>query len=195
LTRRRGVSKLGRVIAARRLAPLVVAAVAALLAAGAASPAAPRDVTQRPASIPLSFKLPFYWERQKTPRGYAFYSRADDLTASLAVAELPGKIRNGSDLANAAADVVAATYGRIDPNATLQVSRVVLPIGASLRTVVHFHQTVNGLPGEGVAILYFVSHGGHGYAFFFHTGPGAVQSWEPIFTRTAKSIRFTGTSL
>jgi hypothetical protein len=183
------------VIAARRVATLAAAVAAALLAAGAASPAVPRDVTQRPASIPLSFKLPFYWERQKTPRGYAFFSRADDLTASLAVAELPGKIRTGGELANAAADVVAATYGRVDPNATLEVSRVVLPIGASLRTVVHFHQTVNGLPGEGVAILYFVSHRGHGYAFFFHTGPGAAHSWEPIFARTAKSIRYTGSSL
>ena len=178
----------------RLLALLSVAAVV-LVAAGAASAAKPHDVTQRPAGIPLEFKLPFYWERQKAPRGYAFYSRADDLTASLAVVELPVKIRKGSDLANAAADLVTAAYGRVDPTAQLQVSRVELPIGTAIRTVVHYRQLVNGAAAEGIAVVYFVSHGTHGYAFLFHTGPAALQGWDPIFRRTARSIRYSGSSL
>ena len=149
----------------------------------------------RPASVPFSFSLPFYWERQKTPRGYAFYSRSDDLTAALAVVELPGKVRNGTELANSAADLIEALYGRADPNASLQVSRVVLPVGVSIKAVVRFSQVVNGANAQGVAIVYFVSHGTHGYAFLFHTGPRSLPSWESVFTRTAKSIRFTGSSL
>ena len=180
----------------RRLsAALALVAAAGLVLAAAASPAAPRDVTHRPAAIPLSFKLPFYWERQKAPHGYAFYSRSDDLTASLAVAELPGKVRNGNELANSAADLVTATYGRVDPNAELQVSRVVLPIGEAIRAVVHYHQTVDGLAGEGIAVLYFVSRRSHGYAFMFHAGVRGLANWDPVFRRTARSIRYTGSPL
>ena len=141
----------------------------------------------RPATVPLSFKLPFYWERQKAPRGYAFYSRSDDLTAALAVVQMPGKVTSGTELANSSADLIGAIYGRADPSAQIQVSRVVLPIGVSIRAVVTFNQ--------GVAIVYFLSRGSHGYAFMFHTGQRALPSWEPEFRRTAKSIRFVGSSL
>ena len=182
--------------ATRFAAALAATVLAAMLTVGAASAQKPRDVTQRPAGVPLSFKLPFYWERQKAPRGYAFYSRSDDLSASLAVVEMPKKIKSGGDLANGAADLVTATYGRVDPNATLQVARVVLPIGESIRAVIHYHQQLDGgQTAEGVAVLYFVSHGTHGYAFLFHTGSAAVGSWDQVFRRTAKSIRYVGSSL
>src|SRR5262245_36940547 len=173
-----------------RLLPLV--AVLGLLAVPVASADHSQDVTMRPATIPLSFSLPFYWEKQKAPRGFGFYARSDDLSASLAVARFPDKVRNGSELANVAADMITATYGRVDPTATLQLSRVELPIGTSIRAVVRYHQTVNGLTGEGVAVVYFVSHASRGYAFVFHTGAGGLANWEPVFRYTARSIRYTG---
>jgi hypothetical protein len=184
------------VIAARLLVPIAIAATAAgLLVAPVASADHSQDVTMRPATIPLSFKLPFYWEREKTPRGYAFYAHADDLSADLAVIAMHGKIRNGTELGNAAADLITATYGRVDPTAQLQVSRVELPIGTGIRTLVRYHQTANGLTSEALAVLYFVSHGSRGYVFMFRTGLAGLAGWEPIFRYTAKSIRYTGSSL
>ena len=195
LTGAAGISKLQCVIAKRLLVTIAVAAAAVGLAVPVASADHSQDVTMRPATIPLSFKLPFYWERQKTPRGYAFYARADDLSADLAVVAMHGKIRNGTELGNAAADLITATYGRVDPTAQLQVSRVDLPIGVGIRTLVRYHQTVNGLTSEALAVLYFVSHGSRGYVFMFRTGLAGLASWEPIFRHTAKSIRYTGSSL
>ena len=100
MTERAGISKLRRVIAARLLVPIAIAATAAgLLVAPVASADHSQDVTMRPATIPLSFKLPYYWERQKTPRGYAFYSRADDLSADLASSRCTG--RSGTEPSSA----------------------------------------------------------------------------------------------
>jgi hypothetical protein len=166
-----------------------------LLAPTAAAQKTPQEVTQRPTTLPLSFKLPFYWERQKAPRGYGFYSRSDDLTAALAVVELPGPVRNGGELANSGADLISALYGRVDPNTAVQVSRVVLPAGVGIKAVVRYSRVVNGAQGNGVAVLYFLSHRAHGYAFLFHTGSRSLPAWERVFTRTAKSIRWGGASL
>jgi len=166
-----------------------------LVAPGASAQNTPREVTQRPAALPLSFKLPFYWERQPAPRGYGFFSRSDDLTAALFVLQLPGKVTNGSQLANAGADLIGAVYGRVDPNTSVKVSRVVLPAGVGIRAVVRFSQVENGTRSDGVSVLYFLSHGSHGYAFMFHTGPRSLPAWEKVFTHTARTIRWSGSSL
>jgi hypothetical protein len=185
------------VLAPRFLVPIAAAAAAVglLVAPGASAQNTPREVTMRPTTLPMSFKLPFYWERQKAPRGYGFYSRSDDLTAALAVLELPGKVTSGSDLANAGADLIEGLYGRVDPNTAVQVSRVVLPAGVGIKAIVRYSQVVNGSRGNGVAVLYFLSHGSHGYAFMFHTGSRSLPAWEKVFTHTARTIRWSGSSL
>jgi len=176
-----------------RVLPLL--AVLGLLAVPVASADHSQDVTMHPATIPLSFSLPFYWEKLKAPRGYAFFSRADDLSASLAVAQLQGKVTTNKQLANAAADFLGATYGRIDPSATLQLSRVELPVGSSIRAVVHYHQSVNGATADGLTVVYFLARAKHGYAFAFNTGTRGFENWEPVFRYTARSIRFTGSAI
>jgi hypothetical protein len=184
-------------VSVRRLLVLVsaVAVGVGVLVAPASAQETPQEVTMRPTTLPVSFKLPFYWERQQVPRGYGFYARSDDLTAALAVLELPGKVQNGSDLANSGADLITALYGRVDPNTAVQVSRVVLPAGVGIKAIVRYSHVVNGAQASGVAVLYFLSHRAHGYAFLFHTGPRSLPSWDRVFTHTARSIRWSGASL
>ena len=40
-----------------------------------------------------------------------------------------------------------------------------------------------------------LSHRAHGYAFLFHTGTRSYPSWSKVFTRAAKSIRWSGSSI
>ena len=74
----------------------------------------------------------------------------------------------------------------------MQVSRVVLPAGVGIKAVVRYSV---GATSDGVAVLYFLSHGAHGYAFMFHTGPRALPAWSKVFTHTARTIRWSGSSL
>ena len=184
--RRRALSSRSPLAAARR--------------SGCSSRPAPRrrtrrsDVTMRPATMPLSFKLPFYWERQQTPRGYALLLAGGRPHGGARRLQMHGKVTNGS----------RAGERRRRPDRARSTAASIRPRGAGVARRAaggcryqgrrSLHQVEAGT-GEGVAVLYFLSHGSHGYAFMFHTGPRALPTWNKVFTHTARTIRWSGSSL
>src|SRR5262245_32749943 len=95
----------------RRGAIALCLVVAALAGARSASPAhQPDETTFHPDSLPLSFALPSYWEKLKPTTGYQFLARADDLTASLAVAQMPFAVTGADELPSAAGWIFTNLY-------------------------------------------------------------------------------------
>jgi hypothetical protein len=174
----------------RRVGLLFCAVAAGLAVAAPASATIPDMRRFAPTNLPLTFKLPDTWEKQRAPSGYAFLANSSDGTASVAIVVPPVRIRSAAALETAAATFVAGTYGRADPAARSQMRAVKLPGGLCRQVLVLFRSTRYGLTTTNVALVYFFVHKQRGYVFLYHTTVRPFENWEPIFDVSARSVAF-----
>jgi hypothetical protein len=165
-----------------RLAPwLAAAAFAGLTAAGAL--AAGPLVAVHPRGLGAMLEIPSSWQVSRPSPGDAFAAASVAGDAHLVIAI---GLNAGSFKEFVAAETAGARryYRSQDPDATVAGHLVSLPAGRALEITALLH---NGL----AVTLFDFQHNDRVYHFSYYTDQSQTAMNQPVFERSARSIRFS----